>query len=513
MKNVARHIVIVGTDAPAWLSACVLHYALAPAGVRVTVVELPGRARPADVFATLPALEPLHTRLRIDEAKLIGATRGAFTLGKLFTDSAGHAAPFFHAYGSTGTRIEKKEFLPHWLKAHRAGFPVGFTEFCLTAAAARHGRMLVPDPEVEGFGFTDYGYHLPAIPYGAWLRALALRRGVQVHAAQSVAACLEAGGDIEALDLDGGRQVVGDFFLDVTGGDASLIGAALGVATESWRPSFMADRALTAFGAPLPAAPIYSEVRACAEGWVSLQASQVCTHVLHAYSSESYSHAGGDEAALRTLARVTRMELRDAAIRPLEPGRRAYAWQRNCVAIGESACRFDPIHAVDLQAVQVGLVHLLPLFPVSADYGVERAEYNQNVRAAFERIRDFQQAHYRLNRYGTSPFWQKGRAAQPGSELAHKIDAFRARGDVVYYEDETFAIDDWQSLLLGHGVLPETYDPAVDRTSQEVVEREFWRILAFIAKKVGEQMSHTEYLQSVCGLPDPGARAAGPAFS
>ena len=509
--KVATNVVIVGADAPAWLSACVLHYALAPAGVNVSVIELPGRARPADVFATLPALEPLHTRLRIDEAKLIGATRGTFTLGKLFTDTGGRAAPFFHAYGSTGTRIDKKEFLPHWLRARRAGFNVGFAEFCLTAAAARHGRMLVPDPEVEGFGFTDYGYHLPAIPYGAWLKGLALRRGVQVQAAQSVAARLNPDGDIAALDLDGGRQVAGDFFLDVTGSDARLIGAALGVKAQSWRASFVADRALSAFGAPLPAAPIYSEVRACAEGWVSLQASQVCTHLAHVYASDAGS--GGDDAALRTLARVTRMELRDATVRPLDPGRRLSPWQRNCVAIGESACRFDPIHSVDLQAVQIGLVHLLPLFPVSADYGVERTEYNQNVGAAFERIRDFQQAHYQLNRYGDSAFWQEARAAQPGPELAHKIDAFRARGDVVYYEDETFAIDDWQALLLGHGVLPATYDPAVDRTSQAVVEKEFRRILEFIARKVGEQVSHAEYLQTVCAPPGPGARAAGPAFS
>ncbi len=47
-----------------------------------------------------------------------------------------------------------------------------------------------------------------------------------------------------------------------------------------------------------------------------------------------------------------------------------------------------------------GLVHLLPLFPVQADFSVERDEYNKNVRAAFERMRDFQSAHYLLNRYG-----------------------------------------------------------------------------------------------------------------
>ncbi len=46
----------------------------------------------------------------------------------------------------------------------RQGLEARFEEFSLTAAAARHGRMLLPDAAIEGFGFTDYGYHLPAIP-------------------------------------------------------------------------------------------------------------------------------------------------------------------------------------------------------------------------------------------------------------------------------------------------------------------------------------------------------------
>ena len=87
-------------------------------------------------------------------------------------------------------------------------------------------------------------------------------------------------------------------------------------------------------------------------------------------------------------------------IRERHPGRRVRAWEKNCVALGEAACVFDPLHFVDLHAVQVGLVHLLHLFPVHADFSVERDEYNQNVRSAFERMRDFQSAHYHLNRYG-----------------------------------------------------------------------------------------------------------------
>jgi tryptophan halogenase len=75
---------------------------------------------------------------------------------------------------------------------------------------------------------------------------------------------------------------------------------------------------------------------------------------------------------------------------------------------------------------------------------------------------------------------------------------FRARGDIVHYEDESFSIADWQALLLGHGVKPETWDPAADRTSPDVVKDELRRILRFIRQKVDAQRSHSEYLQGVC---------------
>ena len=189
-------MILVGRDAPVWLAACVLQQALGPAGVKITVIELPSRLHAADVYATLPALEPLHTRLKIDESKLIGVTRGAFTLGKRFVDTSGSAPAFFHAYGSHGARIEHKEFLPCWLRARKLGLQVALEDFCLTAAAAKQGRMLVPDTEIEAHGFTDYAYHLPAIAYSALLKFLALKRGVVAHEAQTVNALLHADGAI-----------------------------------------------------------------------------------------------------------------------------------------------------------------------------------------------------------------------------------------------------------------------------------------------------------------------------
>jgi tryptophan 7-halogenase len=499
MSAAVRHLVIVGRDAPLWLSACAMQYALGPAGVDLTVIELPPQAQAADLCISLPALEALHSRMRIDESRLIAGTRGAFTLGRRFVDAAGQAAGFFHAHGSVGTRIDRKEFLPQWLLARHQGLTVPFEEFSLTTMAARQDRMLLPDAATEGFGFTDYGYHLPAIPYGAWLRQLALRRGVRSHATRTLEVRVDAQRGISELLLEDGRRITGDVFLDVTGGEA-LLTNALGVARENWRDGFVADRVLYGNGALLSPVPIHSEVRAQPTGWMSLAASQVCVHVQHVFCSDLLSDARALEAAAN-------VPLQSVLIRERHPGRRVRAWEKNCVALGEAACVFDPLHFVDLHAVQVGLVHLLHLFPVHDDFSVERDEYNQNVRSAFERMRDFQSAHYLLNRYGlnrdglgeqAAPFWSRARATAVGTELAHKIDVFRARGEMVHYEDEAFTIDDWQSLLIGHGVIPETWDPAVDRTEPALRKSELHRIQEFIRQKVEAQRPHPEYLQTVC---------------
>jgi tryptophan halogenase len=407
-------------------------------------------------------------------------------------DASGQAPAFFHAHGSFGTRIDRKEFLPQWLRARHQGFSVPFEEFSLTAMAARQDRMLLPDPATEGLGFTDYAYHLPAIPYGAWLRQLALRRGVRSHATRTIEVRVDAQRGISELLLDDGRRAAGDFFIDATGSEA-LLANTLAVARDSWRDGFVADRVLSGLGALRSPIPIHAEVRALPTGWMSLAASQVCIHVQQAYCSELLNESAALEAAAN-------MPLQAVTIQERHPGRRLRAWEKNCVALGEAACVFDPLHFLDLHAVQVGLAHLLHLFPVHTDFEVERDEYNQNVRSAFERMRDFQAAHYRLNRYvfNEASFWSRSRAAPVSDELTHKIDAFRARGETVHYEDEAFTIDDWQALFIGHGVIPETWDPAVDRTETTLLRSELRRIQDFIRQKVDAQRTHPAYLQAVC---------------
>lgn len=483
-----ERIVVVGSDAPLWLAASVLRAGLAPSGVVVEAVELPARAGTADVHATQPALEALHNQLRIDEAALLRATRGSFSLGQRF---GGGDAPFFHAFGSYGAPIDGGNFLPFWLKARRFGLNATLADFSLTAAAARQGKMLLPDEDTDRFGRADYGYHLPAAAYARSLKALAAKDGIVIHEAVEAEAVLGAGG-IEAITLGGDRRVTGGFFIDMTAGGSLM--TALGVGIESWEASFPANRVLHARGPGFRSVPCFAEIRAAGWGWAGLYPAQTETYIVAAWSSVDLD----DEAAVATAAATSGLPLAEVRFARSHPGRREQAWAGNCVALGDAACGFDPVHDVALHAVQLGLVHLLSLFPVGGEWAPERAEYNRLMRALFERTRDFQAAHYLLNRY-PGRFWRHAREADPPPALAHKLATFAARGELSLLEDETFPLDSWNALLIGHGLIPDSHAPSADRTPPETMKAEFRRMLGFIKDKVLEQPSHDAYLAEHCG--------------
>ncbi len=376
MSGAPTKLVVVGRDAPLWLSAAVLRAALEPAGVSVTAVELPSRLTAASVHASLPALEALHNQLGLDEAALMRTIGGTFSLGSNFADLTGQAPAFFHAHGAHGAPIDGRDFFPFWLKARALGLNAEFADFSLTAAAAKHGRFVLPDDEIETFGRSDYGYHLPALAYAGALKGLAVRRGVEVHRALTISVERGEQGGVTALDLGEGRRVEGDLFIDTT-----AEGLLIGGAREAW--TFPADRVLTALAPAFPSIPAYGEVRAWARGWTALHPAQNHTYIVQAYASDLCT----DEEALQAASAASNLPIKDASVAVSAPGRRLSAWDRNVVALGEAACVFDPLHGVELHAVQMGLVHLLALFPVCGDWRWEQGAYNKAMREQFERAR------------------------------------------------------------------------------------------------------------------------------
>jgi tryptophan halogenase len=490
VRDAPSRVVVVGRDAALWLTALAVRRALGATGVSVTAVELPASLHPGAVHRSLPPLEALHNRLGINEADLIRTTRGSYTLGWNVAPPA-PAEPFFLAHGGYGAAIDGADFFHHWVKARRFGLGVPFEMFSPTAMAARQGRMLLPDSETEKLGRADYGYHLPGIEYAGFLKGLARRARLTSHRSRSVSVERdEGGGAIRAVRLDQGERIEGDLFVDASGAEAVLIGGALGQAFEVRATGSVVDRCLVAGAPRFASVPVYSEVRICDGGWLELLGSQATTQVKFAYSSAERS----DEEALAEARTASQLPLQQASVRAVQAGDRLRPWTANCIAIGAAAHQFDPLFDLDLHVVQLGIVHLVSLFPSRGRFDAESDEYNRVLGSTIARLRDLPPAFYGLNPFHAAGFWGAARRAAMPEATLHKIATFRARGLIPPMEDETFAPDFWRALLVGLGEMPRTWPPAIDLTSAETVRSALQRILAFVKTKVLEQPTHGAYL-------------------
>ncbi|MFC3786643.1 tryptophan halogenase [Sphingopyxis italica] len=482
----ARGITLVGRDAPLWLAAAALRRALGPAGVAVRAVELPAEAGAADLYPTLPAIEALHNQIGIDEAALLRNTRGAFTLGQNFVDASGAGRPsFLHSYGAHGTAIDGGDFFPHWVRARHHGLGVGLDDFSLTASAALGGRLFFPDTDSEVYGRSDYGYHLPAAAYAKSLQAIARHLGVELFEAANIT--VERGDGIAALLLDDGRRIESALFADLTR-ERLLSG---GDGFEAWDTP--GDRVLRAL-APRPAAlPAYAEIRASEGGWTGLFPSLTHIHIQHVFSHALTT----DEAALKAAEKIVGLPLGGVTIRPFAAGVAAEPWGGNVIALGDAACVFDPVHGFALHGLQLAIVHLLAAYPADgAGYEARRAEYNRVLRSHFARVADFQTAHHALQRY-SGAFWDAARALPVPDELTHRIDLFTARGELPPLEDESLPPDSWRALLVGHGIIPQSWRPAADRLPPEEVKAHFRKMLGFVREAVLRQPTHDACLARI----------------
>jgi tryptophan halogenase len=478
-----RKVVIVGRDEALWLAANILRASFFRTGLEIVAVELPSVIWSADVVPTLRSLAAVHDQLGIREAPLMALTQGTYSLGQRFSNFAKTRPAFIHGFGSCGWPINQAPFHHYWVKARASGLKAEFDDFSLNAVAARQGRFFLPDEETDKIAECAYAYHMDAKAYCQALKQLALKGGIgHLPAARldNVSHNPE-NGHITAVSLSKGQSVDGDLFIDATGAESLLLGQALETEFESWKRWFPCDRLLTTSGPPLLPLPSFSQVSAFRSGWVGQFPLRDRTAIRQVYSSVEMD----EQEALESAAIVTSMRFgAESILTPYAAGRRQVAWSGNCVGIGEAAAVFDPINNVGNQAILVGLAHLMSLIPLDSEMATERKEYNLNVISSFERIRDYQICHYKLNQRYNQPLWDHCREMGLPDSLAYKIELFKARGHLVHYDDETFIDSDWWSMLIGHGLIPRAYDPVVDQLPDSEIVQRFQHMLSTIKGRV-----------------------------
>jgi len=448
-------VVVIGRDAPVWMAAAAIVRSLGAAGVKVRVIELPSLLKATDCYSALPALDGYHLRVGLNDRLVWTTCKAVPVAGQRFNGWGGAGAPFLHGYDRE-IADAPLEFTHFWTKARQDGLRSEFEAFSLAAMAARAGRVPVPQ---DGASLrATFGYNIDARSYAVLLRHCTL--GLGIAAKEATLADVEVDGDrIAAVVLDDGERVEADLFVDASGPEGLLIGRLPDTELESWREWLPCDRVMVASARALQPLPSFSQISAFAQGWIGLFPMQNRTSVVAVYDSRQIS----DQEMAQSLPSLARAPVNsEVAVSPLNQGIRRRCWVGNCVAIGEAAFSLEPLDAVQLHMAHNCISQLMALFPVEAGQFPEAQTYDDIIRCVASNLRDFQILHYKLNHRIGELFWDRCRETAVPETLQRKLDIFAARGHVPLNDFETFQTSSWASSFIGHGLMPQSFDPRLD---------------------------------------------------
>jgi tryptophan halogenase len=505
-RHEIRKLVIVGGGTAGWITAAAFARLL---GQRLTIelVESEAIGTVGVGEATIPQIIRLNAILGLDEHEFLRATSGTFKLGIEFVDWGRKGSRYLHTFGDTGMNLGNVAFHHYWRRsAGTTPDPKGLWQWSLHQMAADQARFGKLD-RVGNTAMTGlaYAYHFDASRYALFLRAYAEGRGVTrtEGIVESIARDGESG-DITAITLKGDKQVAGDFFIDCTGFRSLLLGETLGVGYQDWSRWLPCDRALAVPSERLPTLVPHTRATARDAGWQWRIPLQHRTGNGHVYSSGFTS----DDAAADTLmAGLDTKPLGDPRPIRFTTGRREAFWAHNCAAIGLSSGFLEPLESTSIHLIQAHVSRLIQLFPRSGDAAAERAEYNRRCAAEFAQIRDFLILHYHRTDREDSEFWRYCRNMDVPDSLAHKMSLFAASGRVGRDVDDLFRDASWVQVMLGQGIMPDSYDPMADQMSDPQLAEFLANLRTLVTRAVSSLPSHEDYLRQHCPA-DPALLAA-----
>ena len=361
---------------------------------------------------------------------------------------------------------------------------------------AKAQRFTHPSPDRRLIQSTfDYAYHFDAGLYAAFLRRFAEARGVTRVKGRVVDVALRnEDGFIEAITLENGETVAGEFFIDCSGLRGILIKEALEAGYDNWQHCLPCDRAVAVPCERGEFTP-YTRSTARAAGWQWRIPLQRRTGNGHVYSSGLISDG---DAAETLMAGLDTKALGDPRPIRFTTGRRESFWSHNCAAIGLSSGFLEPLESTSIQLIQSHVSRLIQLFPRSGDAAAERDEYNRRCAAEFAQIRDFLILHYHQTAREDSEFWRYCKNMDVPDSLTHKLALFAASGRVGRDVDDLFRDASWVQVMVGQGIIPEDYDPMADQMDDAQLAEFLANLRTLLDRSVAGLPSHADYLAQNC---------------
>ncbi|MGI4731208.1 MAG: tryptophan halogenase family protein [Janthinobacterium lividum] len=500
-----RSVAVVGGGSAGWMSAAAISKMFGRK-IDVVLVESEEIGLIGVGEATVPHLSAFNRLLGIDEAAFVRETQGSFKLGIQFNDWGRIGDSYVHGFGTIGRDVGMLPFHQYWLKARAEGRAGDIGRYSLNTVAAPLGKFMGSASDVpreSPLADIAYAYHFDAVLYARFLRRRAEAQGVRRIEGKVVAVHREGmRGFVESVQLESGERIGADLFVDCTGFRSLLIGDALGVGFDDWSHWLPCDRALAVpcekVGPPMP----YTRSTAREAGWQWRIPLQHRTGNGHVYSS---GFTTDDRAADVLLATLDGKALADPRPIRFTTGKRRKLWDRNVVALGLAGGFLEPLESTAIYLVQAGINRLMHLFPDADCDVVLQDTYNEQSTFEYERIRDFLILHYHVTQRSDSEFWNYVRTMTIPDTLRRHIDLFSADGQFFRNGSEMFGLTSWVQVMLGQGLHPRTYHPAVDWIADADLHALVGHVGKVVASNVSLMPAHEQFLARCCAAAPAGA--------
>jgi tryptophan halogenase len=313
-------------------------------------------------------------------------------------------------------------------------------------------------------------------------------------------------GNVKSVELDGGRRVEGDLFIDCSGFQGLLIEQALQSGYDDWTDWLPCDRAVAMPCESRLAPASFTRSIASRAGWQWRIPLQHRVGNGHVFCSR---HLSTDEAIASLRASVEGPALGEPKLLPFRTGIRRRIWNRNVFCLGLASGFLEPLESTSIYLVQRGLQYLLGSFPQAVPNPALQENVNRRNRTHWEHIRDFIMLHYKLNKREGEPFWDECRNMSIPGTLADTIELFRETGRLRQESIEFFRASSWLAMFAGFGILPRYYSPSVDDVPEADLVTELENMASGITRAVATARSHEDFIRAHCPSGIPMQAAAG----
>ncbi|NVK55496.1 MAG: tryptophan 7-halogenase [Alteromonadaceae bacterium] len=490
MNKRVQNIVIAGGGTAGWTAAAAIAKQMGPT-VNITLVESDEVGTVGVGEATIPPMRVFHKLLGIGEQEFMRATSATFKLGIQFENWGQQDDTYIHSFGVTGRESFVAPFHHFWLYGKEQGLAKEFGTYCFELEAAKQDKFATSDNSN-----VQYAYHLDSSQYAVLLRKYSESRGVirKEGKIEQVNQHTDSG-HIESLVLASGEVIAGDFFIDCTGFRGLLIEQTLQTGYEDWSHWLPCDSAVAvqteSDSAPRP----ITKATAHDSGWqwkIPLQ-HRVGNGLV--YCSKYLSD---EDATQRLLDNVSGKTITKPKIIKFRTGRRLKAWNKNCLALGLSSGFVEPLESTSIHLIMMGVIRFLKLFPNNGANDLIADEYNRQTVDEIVKIRDFIILHYHATSRQDSPFWQYCHDMEVPETLKHRMQLFKEFGHAFQEDGELFRVDSWTQVMLGQGIMPESYHASVKGMPVNELQRFLQGIEMSVLKGLQNMPSHEAFLQHYC---------------